>query len=144
MKKVSKKVSKKVIARKAKIFKLKSKTKSKTKKQVTRKQKKTKSKSKSKSKSNKQDSRNVKLEIEELTQRQPKKIIMYSKNSKTGKETVFEVEKMEKDGMKSIMVKSESIIPPTIIVKQNGPNKMSSSLSMSQKRQMVVQSYSSK
>ena len=49
---------------------------------------------------------------------------------------------MEKNGMKSLMVKSESVLPPTVIT-HTGPGHISTSmLTMAQKRQMVVQSYS--
>ena len=67
-------------------------------------------------------------------------IILYSKNKETGQETLLEAKKTEKDGMKSFYVKTESKIPPTIISDNYGKSMMS----MSQKRQLVVQSFSSK
>jgi hypothetical protein len=68
---------------------------------------------------------------------------MYSRNSKTGYETVMEAEKKEKDGMKSFVIKSESVLPPTIIT-HTAPNFSSTSmLTMAQKRQMVVKSFQS-
>jgi hypothetical protein len=70
-----------------------------------------------------------------------KKIIVYSKNPKTGYETVIEAKKMEKDGMKSVMVKSESVLPPIVITQKGTDYTSTETLSMSQKRQMVVQSF---
>jgi fatty acid-binding protein DegV len=96
-----------------------------------------KTKTKIKTKPNKKVSRKARTK-----QSKPQRVVMYSKNSKTGYETVMEAEKMEKNGMKSLMVKSESVLPPTVIT-HTGPGHISTSmLTMAQKRQMVVQSYS--
>jgi hypothetical protein len=108
--------------------------KTKTNKQTPRKQK---------TKQSKTKQPKTKQTINNNLENKPKsnKVVVYSKNPKTGYETVMEAEKMEKDGMKSLMVKSESVLPPTIIT-QNGPNYTSTSmLTMAQKRQMVVQSF---
>ena len=97
---------------------------------------KTKIKTKIKTKTNKKVSRKPRTK-----QSKPQRVVMYSKNSKTGYETVMEAEKMEKNGMKSVMVKSQSVLPPTVIT-QEGPGYTSTSmLSMAQKRQMVIQSF---
>ncbi len=118
--------------------------KTKTNKQTPRKQKTKQSKTKQpKTKQPKTKQTKTKQTINNNLENKPKsnKIVVYSKNPKTGYETVMEAEKMEKDGMKSLMVKSESVLPPTVIT-QNGPNYTSTSmLTMAQKRQMVVQSF---
>ncbi len=103
------------------------------------------------------ESPNIRLEIEEPNnnnnnhnnhnnnnnKNKNKKVVMYSRNSKTGYETVMEAEKKEKDGMKSFVIKSESVLPPTIIT-HTAPNFSSTSmLTMAQKRQMVVKSFQS-
>jgi hypothetical protein len=111
-------------------------SKTKTKKQVTRKPKTKQSKSKTKSKQP-----NIRLDIEKINS--PKKIMMFTKNTKTGQESILEAEKMEKNGLNTVMVKAESVLPPTVVTRV-GPNHTSTSMmSMSQKRQMVVQSFHS-
>ena len=67
-------------------------------------------------------------------------LVLYSKNKETGQETLLEAQKTEKDGMKSLFVKSESKIPPTIVSDNFGKSMMT----MSQKRQLIVQSFSNK
>ncbi len=67
-------------------------------------------------------------------------LVLYSKNKETGQETLLEAQKTEKDGMKSLVVKAESKIPPTIISDNFGKSMMT----MNQKRQLVVQSFSTR
>ncbi len=67
-------------------------------------------------------------------------LVLYSKNKETGQETLLEAQKIEKDEMKSLFVKSESKIPPTIVSDNSGKTIMS----MSQKKQIIVQSFSNK
>ena len=107
----------------------KTKTKTNTNKKVSRKHKTKQSKTKqSKTKQSK-------------TKTKPQRVVMYSKNPKTGYETVMEAEKMEKNGMKTMMVKSESVLPPTVITSQGPGYTSTSMLSMAQKRQLVVKSF---
>ena len=96
-----------------------------------------------KNKTNKQTPRKPKTKQSKTKNQKPKskKIIVYSKNPKTGYETVIEAKKMEKDGMKSVMVKSESVLPPIVITHKGTDYTSTETLSMSQKRQMVVQSF---
>jgi hypothetical protein len=98
-----------------------------------KKQNKTKGKSKPKPKSK------VGKKVSKIVISVQKPVVLYSKNPLTGEETVVQTQQINGDKFKSFMMKSESEIPPTIYKSNNG----STTFSMSKKRQMVVQSYSS-
>lgn len=70
-----------------------------------------------------------------LTSQQP--TILYSKDPRTGEETVARTASFNNDGVKTFMARMNSRMPPTVFKRDNG----SSVMSMSQKRAMVVQSY---
>ena len=70
-----------------------------------------------------------------LTVQQP--TILYSKDPRTGEETVARTATFNQDGVKTFMARMNSRMPPTVFKRDNG----SSVMSMSQKRAMVVQSY---
>ena len=70
-----------------------------------------------------------------LTSQQP--TVLYSKDPRTGEETVARTATFNQDGVKTFMARMNSRMPPTIFKRDNG----SSVMSMSQKRAMVVQSY---
>ena len=70
-----------------------------------------------------------------LTSQQP--TILYSKDPRTGEETVARTATFNEDGVKTFMARMNSRMPPTVLQRNNG----SSVMSMSQKRAMVVQSY---
>jgi hypothetical protein len=117
------------------------KTKTKINKKTPRKQKTKQSKTKQSKTKTKQSKTKTKQLKNNNQEPKSNKVVMYSRNQKTGYQTVVEAEKIENDGGKALMVKSESVLPPTVIT-QNGPNYSSTSMiSMAQKRQMVVKSY---
>jgi hypothetical protein len=64
-------------------------------------------------------------------------IILYSKNPKTGQETLATARMSNKDGLQTYMATVESKIPPTVYQRNNGSKYMT----MSEKRAVVVQSY---
>ena len=70
-----------------------------------------------------------------LTVQQP--TVLYSKDPRTGEETVARTATFNQDGVKTFMARMNSRMPPTVFKRDNG----SSVMSMSQKRAMVVQSY---
>ena len=70
-----------------------------------------------------------------LTSQQP--TFLYSKDPRTGEETVARTASFNQDGVKTFMARMNSRMPPTVLQRNNG----SSVMSMSQKRAMVVQSY---
>ena len=70
-----------------------------------------------------------------LTSQQP--TVLYSKDPRTGEETVARTATFNQDGVKTFMARMNSRMPPTVLQRNNG----SSVMSMSQKRAMVVQSY---
>lgn len=70
-----------------------------------------------------------------LTVQQP--TVLYSKDPRTGEEIVARTATFNEDGVKTFMARMNSRMPPTVLQRNNG----SSVMSMSQKRAMVVQSY---
>ena len=70
-----------------------------------------------------------------LTVQQP--TVLYSKDPKTGEETVASTAYSNNKGVKTFMARMNSRMPPTVFKRDNG----SSVMSMSQKKSMVVQSY---
>ena len=85
-----------------------------------------------KTKTTKKVSRNNKLK---LTSQQP--TFLYSKDPETGEETVASTAYSNNKGVKTFMAKMNSHIPPTVYQSNNGSTVMTSS----QKKAMVVQSY---
>jgi hypothetical protein len=70
-----------------------------------------------------------------LTSQKP--TVLYSKNNKTGEETVASFTTKNNNGMKGYAMAVESQIPPTVYKSSNG----STVMTMSQKRSLVVQNY---
>jgi len=77
-------------------------------------------------------SRNNKLK---LTSQQP--TVLYSRDPETGEETVASTAYSNNKGVKTFMAKMNSHIPPTVYKSNNGSTFMTSS----QKKAMVVESY---
>jgi hypothetical protein len=70
-----------------------------------------------------------------LTSQQP--LVLYSKNNKTGEETVAAFTKKNNNNMHGYAMAVQSQIPPTIHKSSNG----STVMTMSQKRSLVVENY---
>lgn len=70
-----------------------------------------------------------------LTSQQP--LVLYSKNNRTGEETVAAFTKRDNNTMHGYAMAVQSQIPPTIHKSSNG----SSVMTMSQKRSLVVENY---
>jgi hypothetical protein len=87
---------------------------------------------KMKTKTTKRVSRSNKLK---LTSQQP--TVLYSRDPETGEETVASTAYSNNKGVKTFMAKMNSRMPPTVYQSNNGSTVMTSS----QKKAMVVQSY---
>ena len=70
-----------------------------------------------------------------LTSQQP--LVLYSKNNRTGEETVAALTKRDNNTMHGYAMAVQSQIPPTVHKSSNG----SSVMTMSQKRSLVVENY---
>ncbi len=70
-----------------------------------------------------------------LTSQQP--LVLYSKNNRTGEETVASFTKRDNNTMHGYAMAVQSQIPPTIHKSSNG----STVMTMSQKRSLVVENY---
>jgi starvation-inducible outer membrane lipoprotein len=70
-----------------------------------------------------------------LTSQQP--LVLYSKNNRTGEETVAALTKKDNNTMHGYSIAVQSQIPPTIHKSSNG----STVMTMSQKRSLVVENY---
>jgi hypothetical protein len=70
-----------------------------------------------------------------LTSQQP--LVLYSKNNRTGEETVAALTKRDNNTMHGYAMAVQSQIPPTIHKSSNG----STVMTMSQKRSLVVENY---
>lgn len=73
--------------------------------------------------------------IMKLTSQQP--LVLYSKNNRTGEETIAAFTKRDNNTMHGYAMAVQSQIPPTIHKSSNG----STVMTMSQKRSLVVENY---